>query len=75
MNCSMEYMRQALRINNALSKQYKENVAISKKQRNKVEGGVKKMIKDQGDTLVAGIKYIILCGARELEFTQQLGGF
>jgi hypothetical protein len=75
MNCSMDYMIHALQINNALSKQCKEDVLISKKRRNKVEGGVEKMIKDQGDTLEAGIKYIILCGAQELEFTRQLGGF
>ena len=69
----MSYMLHALQINNAL-KQYIEDVAISKKQRNKVKEDVEKMIKDQGDTLEAGINHIELCGVQELEFTRQWGG-
>jgi hypothetical protein len=75
MNCSIDYMNQALKITDDIAKQYKEDVAISKKQQNKVKGVVEKMIKDQEDILEASIKYIILCGAQELEFTRQLGGF
>jgi hypothetical protein len=75
MNCSIDYINQALKITNDIAKQYKEDVAISKKQQNKVKGVVEKMIKDQGDILKASIKYIILCRAQELEFTWQLGGF
>ena len=70
-------MLDALKINDALSKQYEEDVAISKKRRNELEGSVekqRKMIKDQGDILEAGIKYIILCGARELEVHSAMGG-
>jgi len=74
MECSMDYMTQALKINNALSEQFKEDVAKSQKQRKKAEEGVEKMIKNQGDILEAGIRYIILCGAKELEFSRQWGG-
>jgi transcription initiation factor IIE alpha subunit len=77
MNCSMDYMIDALKINDALSKLYEENVAISKKRRNEPEGIVekqRKMIKDQGDILEDGINYIILCGARELKVTRRWGG-
>jgi DNA helicase TIP49 (TBP-interacting protein) len=64
-------MIEALEINDALSKLYKEVVAISKKRRNMVEEDVEKMIKDQGDILMAGIKFIFNCGALELEFTRK----
>ena len=70
----MGYMLHALRINNAL-KQYIEDVAIPKRQRNKVKEDVERMIEDQGDTLEAGINHIESCGVRELEFTRQWGGF
>jgi uncharacterized membrane protein YgaE (UPF0421/DUF939 family) len=52
-------MLYALRINNAL-KQYIKDVAISKKQRNKVKEDVEKIIKDQEDILKASINYIKL---------------
>jgi len=73
----MGYMLDALKINDALSRQYEEDVAISKKQRNKLQESLeerRKMIKDQGDKLELGINYIVLCGARELKFTRRWGG-
>jgi len=77
MNCSIDYMMDALKINNALSKQYEEDVATSKKRRNELKGSLeeqRRMIKDQGDILENAINYIILCGARELKFTRRWGG-
>jgi hypothetical protein len=68
----MGYMLDALKINDALSKQYEEEVAISTKRRNELEESLekrRKMIKDQGDKLECGINYIVLCGAREWKFT------
>jgi hypothetical protein len=59
-------MLDTLKINDALFKQYDEDVAISKKRRNKLEGSLekrRKMIKDQGDELERGISYIVLCKA------------
>jgi hypothetical protein len=86
-NDSLDYMIEALEINNALSlqyeedvaisKQYEKDVAISKKRRNEVKGSLekrRKMIKSQGDILERGIKYIILCRARDLQFTWRWGG-
>jgi hypothetical protein len=73
----MDYIMDAPKINNALSKQYKEDVATSKKRRNEPKGSLEEqrgMIKDQGDILEDAINYIILCGARELKFTRRWGG-
>jgi hypothetical protein len=77
MNRSMEYTLEALKYNDVLSKLYEENAVTHKKRRNELDGSSEKQrktIKDQGDTLERCINHIVLCGARELNFTRHWGG-
>ena len=74
MNRSIGYMLEALKSNNVLSKLYKENAVTHKKQRNELDRSSEKQrktIKDQGDILERCINHIVLCRARELNFTRR----